>query len=121
MRRSRTTSFAWPRQRGRPSEIAAPVAVRPRNAQIIAAVRDTSVAVRLLFSQSKFYYYFSLIYDYNPGDLVGRVEEAKADADLANFLDRAEFVILEANEAELGIGHIMKFAAAVEALQKPKN
>jgi hypothetical protein len=72
-----------------------------------------------LFAFSKFYYYFSSIYDYNPGDKVGHLEEIKADADLATFLEKADFVVLEANEAELGIGHIERFAAAIAALPEP--
>jgi hypothetical protein len=36
------------------------------------------------------------------------------------YLAGADFVVLEANEAELGWGHIVKFAAAVEALAKPQ-
>jgi alginate O-acetyltransferase complex protein AlgJ len=74
-----------------------------------------------LFADSKFYYYFSSIYAYRPGAVVGQLEDAKAEADLARFLDRADFVVLEANEAELAIGHIGRFAAAIEALPQPSR
>ena len=69
-----------------------------------------------MFAHSKFYYYFSSIYAYDPGDKVGRLEEIKAAADLGGFLDKVDFVVLEANEAELGIGHLASFAAAAKAL-----
>lgn len=69
-----------------------------------------------LFAPSKFYYYFSSIYAYGPGDKVGRLEEVKAEADLGGFLDKVDFVVLEANEAELGIGHLARFSAAAKAL-----
>jgi alginate O-acetyltransferase complex protein AlgJ len=72
-----------------------------------------------LFSPSKFYYYFSSIYAYGAGDRVGTLEAVKADSDLPEFLDKADFVVLEANEAELGVGHIAKLAAAIKALHKP--
>jgi hypothetical protein len=73
-----------------------------------------------LFSQSKFYYYFSSSYLYDPGDLAGRAEGQIAESDLANRISGSAFVVLEANEAELGAGHIAKFAAAMEALPKPR-
>lgn len=69
-----------------------------------------------LFSRSKFYYYFSSSYVYEPGDRVGRAEGPIAATDLADWISSADFVVLEANEAELGVGHIAKFAAAVDAL-----
>jgi alginate O-acetyltransferase complex protein AlgJ len=72
-----------------------------------------------LFSRSKFYYYFSSSYLYDPGDLVGNTEGPIAASDLSHWLSGADFVVLEANEAELGVGHIAKFAAAVEALPEP--
>jgi alginate O-acetyltransferase complex protein AlgJ len=72
-----------------------------------------------LFSRSKFYYYFSSSYRYDPGDLVGTPEGQTAASDLSHSLSGADFVVLEANEAELGAGHIAKFAAAVEALSEP--
>jgi alginate O-acetyltransferase complex protein AlgJ len=72
-----------------------------------------------LFSRSKFYYYFNSSYRYDPGDLVGTAEGPIAESDLSQWLSGADFVVLEANEAELGAGHIAKFAAAVEALPKP--
>jgi alginate O-acetyltransferase complex protein AlgJ len=71
-----------------------------------------------LFSRSKFYYYFSSSYVYDPGDRAGHAEGQIAETDLANWISSADFVVLEANEAELGIGHIVKFAAAVEALPR---
>jgi alginate O-acetyltransferase complex protein AlgJ len=71
-----------------------------------------------LFSRSKFYYYFSSSYVYDPGDRGGHAEGQIAETDLANWISSADFVVLEANEAELGIGHIAKFAAAVEALPR---
>jgi hypothetical protein len=73
-----------------------------------------------LFSRSKFYYYFSSSYRYDPGDLVGTAEGEIAAADLSHWLSGADFVVLEANEAELSVGHIAKFAAAVEALPEPQ-
>ena len=73
-----------------------------------------------LFSRSKFYYYFSSSYRYDPGDLVGTAEGETAAADLSHWLSGADFVVLEANEAELSVGHIAKFAAAVEALPEPQ-
>src|SRR5258708_1367087 len=71
-----------------------------------------------LFSRSKFYYYFSSSYLYDPGDLTGRSEGQIAETDLASWLSVADFVVFEANEAELGVGHIGKFAAALAALPR---
>jgi alginate O-acetyltransferase complex protein AlgJ len=73
-----------------------------------------------LFSRSKFYYYFSSSYRYDPGALTGDAEGPIVASDLSQRLAGADFVVLEANEAELGWGHIVKFAAAVEALAKPQ-
>jgi alginate O-acetyltransferase complex protein AlgJ len=72
-----------------------------------------------LFSRSKFYYYFTSSFRYDPGDLVGNAEGQTAVSDLSRWLSDTDFVVLEANEAELGHGHIAKFAAAVEALPEP--
>jgi hypothetical protein len=69
-----------------------------------------------LLSRSKFYYYFSSSYVYDSGDRVGHAEGPIAANDLAHWISSADFVVLEANEAELGVGHIAKFAAAVDAL-----
>jgi alginate O-acetyltransferase complex protein AlgJ len=69
-----------------------------------------------IFSRSKFYYYFSSSYRYDPGDLVGTAEGPLAPSNLSDGLSGADFVVLEANESELGAGHITKFAAAIEAL-----
>jgi alginate O-acetyltransferase complex protein AlgJ len=72
-----------------------------------------------LLSQVRFYYYFSSIYSYVAGDPVGHLDGPKAESDIINWISHAEFVVLEANEAELGAGHISKFAAAVETLPRP--
>lgn len=72
-----------------------------------------------LFSRSRFYYYFSSSYAYDPGDRVGHAEGPVAEADLAGAISSADFVVLEANEAELGAGHLAKFASALKALPNP--
>ena len=69
-----------------------------------------------LFSRSRFYYYFSSSYVYDPGDRVGQAGRPIHTIDLAHWISSADFVILEANEAELGVGHIAKLAAALDAL-----
>jgi alginate O-acetyltransferase complex protein AlgJ len=73
-----------------------------------------------LFSRSKLYYYFTSSYRYDPGDLVGNAEGQTAASDFSHWLSSADFVVLEANEAELRVGHIARFAAAVEALPEPQ-
>jgi hypothetical protein len=57
------------------------------------------------FSQSKFYYYFTSSYQHDPGDLIGKAEGPIAASDLSHWLSEADFVVLGANEAELGAGH----------------
>ena len=66
-----------------------------------------------LLAHARFYYYFSSVFDFENGDINAKRLEIGAADGFWKALPEIDAVVVEANEAALGQGHLPAFLAAI--------